>query len=66
MWMFKYQGLILVIIPVILGITILIVLPDVVRNYPLVFGIALALGILVGILAVTLKGGMENQPADDH
>jgi hypothetical protein len=66
MWMYKYQGLILMIIPAILGISILIALPDIVRNYPLVFGIALAIGILTGISAVMLRGGVEDKPADDH
>jgi hypothetical protein len=55
--MSKYRSLILVAIPIILVVALLLSWPNVVRSYPLVFGVALAIGIVFGILAIVLRRG---------
>lgn len=55
--MSKYRSLILVAIPIILVVALLLVWPNAVRSHPMVFGIALAIGIVFGILSVILRGG---------
>lgn len=53
--MSKYRSLILVAIPIILVVVLLLSWPNIVRDYPLVFGVALAIGIIFGILAIVLR-----------
>lgn len=57
--MSKYGSIILIAILIMLVIAFLLAWPNVIRDSPLVFGIALVIGIVIGILTVVLRGGPQ-------
>lgn len=52
----RYRGLVLLAIPIVLILALLVARPDLVRNYPMVFLVMVAVGIVIGILLVVRRG----------